>query len=46
MVDPTHLSMRLRDGVEHRAALEAYDLAKRTLRMLEDHDRERRLPEG
>jgi hypothetical protein len=46
MIDPTHLSMRLREGVEHRAALEAYDLAKRTLRMLEDDDRERRLPEG
>jgi hypothetical protein len=46
MVDPTHLSMRLRDGAEHRAALEAYDLAKRTLKMLEDHDGGRRLPEG
>ena len=46
MVDPTHLSMRLRDGDEHRAALEAYDLAKRTLKMLEDHDGGRRLPEG
>jgi hypothetical protein len=38
MIDPTRLSMRLRDGAEHRAAVEAYDVAKRTLRMLEDHD--------
>jgi hypothetical protein len=46
MIDPSQVSVQLRDGVEHRAAVEAYDLAKRTLRMLEDHDRERRLPEG
>ena len=29
MIDPTHLSMQLRDGHEHRAAVEAYDVAKR-----------------
>jgi hypothetical protein len=38
MIDPTHLSMQLRDGAEHRAAVEAYDVAKRELRMLEDQD--------
>jgi hypothetical protein len=38
MIDPTHLSMQLRDGAERRAAVEAYDTAKRALRMLEDHD--------
>src|SRR5215208_6783011 len=38
MIDPIHLSMHLRDGAEHRAAVEAYDVAKRALRMLEDHD--------
>jgi hypothetical protein len=38
MIDPTHLSMQLRDGAEHRAAVEAYDVAKRALRMLEDQD--------
>jgi hypothetical protein len=38
MIDPTHLSMQLRDGAEHRAAVEAYDVAKRALRILEDHD--------
>jgi hypothetical protein len=38
MIDSTHLSMQLRDGAEHRAAVEAYDLEKRGLRMLEDHD--------
>jgi hypothetical protein len=38
MIDPTHLSMQLRDAAEHRAALEAYDVAKRMLRMLEDND--------
>jgi hypothetical protein len=38
MIDPTHLSMQLRDGAEHRAAIEAYDVAKRALRMFKDHD--------
>ena len=38
MIDSTNLSMLLRDGTEHRAAVEAYDVAKRSLRMLEDHD--------
>jgi hypothetical protein len=38
MIDPTHLSMQLRDGAERRAAVEAYDTAKRALRMFEDHD--------
>ena len=38
MIDPTQLSMQLRDGAEHRAAVEAYATAKRALRMLEDHD--------
>jgi hypothetical protein len=38
MIDPTQLSMQLRDGAEYRAAVEAYDAAKRTLRMLKDHD--------
>ena len=38
MIDSTHLSMQLRDGTERRAAVEAYDAAKRVLRMLEDHD--------
>jgi hypothetical protein len=38
MLDSTHLSMQLRDGAERRAAVEAYDAAKRVLRMLEDHD--------
>jgi hypothetical protein len=42
MIDPTRLSMQLRDGAEHRAAVEAYDLAKRALRLLEDHDWKRR----
>jgi hypothetical protein len=37
MIDSTHLSMQLRDGAERRAAVEAYDAAKRVLRMLEDH---------
>jgi len=35
MIDPTHVSMQLRDGPEHRAAVEAYDAAKRALRALE-----------
>jgi hypothetical protein len=38
MIDSTHLSIQLRDGAERRAAVEAYDAAKRVLRMLEDHD--------
>jgi hypothetical protein len=38
MIDSTHLSMRLRDGAEHRTAVEAYDAAKRALRMLDDQD--------
>ncbi|MCA1717480.1 MAG: hypothetical protein LC781_11845, partial [Actinobacteria bacterium] len=38
MIDPAHLSMQLRDGAEHRAAVEAYDAAKCALRMLDDHD--------
>jgi hypothetical protein len=38
MIDPTHLSMQLRDGAEHRATIEAYDVAKRALRMFKDHD--------
>src|SRR5215212_808466 len=35
MIDPAHVSMQLRDGAEHRAAIEAHDAAKRALRALE-----------
>jgi hypothetical protein len=45
MIDPTHLSMQLRDGAEHRAAVEAYDAAKRALQLLEELNAERRLRE-
>ena len=38
MIDPSHVSMQLRDGAEHSAAAEAYDAAKRSLRKLDDHD--------
>jgi hypothetical protein len=38
MIDPAHVSMQLRDGPEHRAAVEAYDAARRALRMLEGDD--------
>lgn len=38
MIDQTHVSKELRDGAEHRAAVEAYDAARSALRMLEDHD--------
>jgi hypothetical protein len=38
LIDPSHLSMQLRDGAEHRAAVEAYDAARRALRKFEDHD--------
>jgi hypothetical protein len=38
MIDPAHVPMQLRDGAEHRAAVEAYDAAKRVLRMLDEHD--------
>jgi hypothetical protein len=38
MIDPAHLSMQLRDGAEHRAAVEAYDAARCALRRFEDHD--------
>jgi hypothetical protein len=38
MIDATHVSMQLRDGPEHRAAVEAYDAAKRALRALEGDD--------
>jgi hypothetical protein len=38
MIDQTHVSKELREGAEHRAAVEAYDAARRALRMLEDHD--------
>jgi len=38
MIDQTHVWKELRDGAEHRAAVEAYDAARRALRMLEDHD--------
>jgi len=38
MIDPAHVSMQLRDGSEYRAAIEAYDAAKRALQMLDDRD--------
>ena len=38
MIDPAQVSTQLRDGPEHRAAVEAYDSAQRLLRMMEDHD--------
>jgi hypothetical protein len=38
MIDPSHLSMQLRDGAERRAAVEAYDAARHALRKFEDHD--------
>ena len=38
MIDPAQVSRQLRDGHEHRAAVEAYDSAKRLLRSLEDRD--------
>ena len=36
MIDPAQVSLHLRDGAEHRAAVEAYDDARRALRMLDD----------
>ncbi len=36
MIDPAQVSLQLRDGAEHRAAVEAYDDARRVLRMLDD----------
>jgi hypothetical protein len=42
MIDPAQVSTQLRDGPEHRAAVEAYDSAKRLLRRIEDGDREGR----
>jgi hypothetical protein len=38
MIDPSQLSMQLRDGAERRTAVEAYDVARRALRRFEDHD--------
>lgn len=38
MIDPAHVSIQLRDGAEHRAAAEAYDAARRSLRMWDDPD--------
>ena len=38
MIDPAQVSKQLRDGPEHRAAVEAYDSAKRLLRRIEDRD--------
>jgi hypothetical protein len=38
MIDPAQVSRQLRDGHEHRAAVEAYDSAKRLLRRIEDRD--------
>src|SRR5215204_2534337 len=38
MIDSTHLSMQLRDGAEHRTAVEAYDAARHTLQKLDDHE--------
>jgi hypothetical protein len=38
MIDPAQVSTQLRDGPEHRAAVEAYDAAKRLLLMIEDQD--------
>src|SRR5215211_1520631 len=38
MIDPAQVSKQLRDGPEHRAAVEAYDSAKRSLRRIEDRD--------
>jgi hypothetical protein len=38
MIDPAQVSMQLRDGAEHRAAAEAYEAARRSLRKLDDHD--------
>jgi hypothetical protein len=42
MIDPAQVSTQLRDGPEHRAAVEAYDSAKRLLRRIDDGDREGR----
>ena len=36
MIDPAQVSLQLRDGAGHRAAVEAYDDARRVLRMLDD----------
>jgi hypothetical protein len=38
MIDPDQLSVQLRDRAEHRAAVEAYDAARRALRRLEGND--------
>ena len=38
MIDPAQVSMQLRDGTEHRAAVEAYEDARRVLRILEGND--------
>jgi hypothetical protein len=38
MIDPTHVSLQLRGGAEFSAAAEAYDAARRSLRMLDDHE--------
>ena len=38
MIDPAQVSAQLRDGAERRVAVEAYDAAKRALRLLDTSD--------
>jgi hypothetical protein len=38
MIEPAQVSMQLREGPEHRAAVEAYEDARRVLRILRGDD--------